>query len=912
MRVRTHLLILIVATLLPILAFSAVMVALLHRETRLATQRGLVETARALSVAIDREVQASISTLSLLATSDELHPLRPAAFDREARVALRSQPAWDNIVLVAPSGQQLVNLHVPLGRALPSISNAALVRRIVDSGMPAVSNLFTESISGRPGVAVGVPVFEGARVRYALLAGFAPDSFTAVLRQQRLPPESVAALLDGNRVIIGRSRAPEQFVGQLATPDLRARVDASAEGAFRLLTKEGVPVYAAFSQSPRTAWTVATGVPVSTLDAPLRHYLALLLGAGAAVAALCLAIGGILGRRLSGSILSLASAAPHLDDGRPLRVSPTPVQEVNQVAETIARAVDRIRRDRRMADAVAEVARLASQSLEPGAVARAVVEELPRLLDAKMAALYRVDERSGASLLEAGVGSGVRWNAALPAGSGAVGRAIATGRPVVTPDLLEDPEIRLDPEARANVVASPYRAALAVPLALRGTVIGALAIGADAGRVFSREEIALAERFAGEVAVAFERARLYAATQTSLAEMQRAYEELAHTKEQLTQSQKMEAIGRLAGGVAHDFNNLLTVILGRSELLRRELASQPAWRRHVDLIHTTADRAAGLTRQLLAFSRKQVLQPKRLDPNAVIGGMAPMLGRLIGEDIELVIAPRAHAGHILVDPSQLEQVILNLVVNARDAMPDGGRLTIQSADATVDDAFAERHPGVRPGAYVVLSVSDTGVGMDAATRSRIFEPFFTTKEPGKGTGLGLASVYGIVKQSDGYIAVESEPGHGATFRIYLPRVDATDAEAAPPPTAPPGRGTAETILLVEDDPEVRELVAEILGDYGYRVVPASRPAEALELGSGGQRIDLLLTDVVMPEMSGRDLAARLTARHPALRVLYMSGYSDEVLASRGVIDPGIRLLMKPFTPEALTSQVREALDAVGV
>ena len=273
---------------------------------------------------------------------------------------------------------------------------------------------------------------------------------------------------------------------------------------------------------------------------------------------------------------------------------------------------------------------------------------------------------------------------------------------------------------------------------------------------------------------------------------------------------------------------------------------------------------------------------------------------------------RAHAGHIRADPSQLEQVILNLVVNARDAMPNGGRLTIQTAEVTLDDAFTDRHPGIRAGAYVVLTVSDTGVGMTAETRSRIFEPFFTTKEPGKGTGLGLASVYGIVKQSDGYISVDSEPGRGATFQIYLPRVDAADPGSAPPAPALPMRGTAETILLVEDDPEVRELVAEILGDYGYRVITASRPADAMRLGDGEERIDLLLTDVVMPEMSGRELAGQLTARHPELRVLYMSGYSDEVLASRGVIDPGIRLLMKPFTSAALTSQVRETLDALPV
>jgi PAS domain S-box-containing protein len=374
---------------------------------------------------------------------------------------------------------------------------------------------------------------------------------------------------------------------------------------------------------------------------------------------------------------------------------------------------------------------------------------------------------------------------------------------------------------------------------------------------------------------------------------------------QLRQAQKMEAIGRLAGGVAHDFNNVLGVILGYGEILMREAAG--AQRSKLEQILKAGQRAAALTRQLLAFSRKQIVDPKVLDLNGLLSDLEMMLGRLIGEDVDLVIVPAADLGHVRIDPGQVEQVVVNLCVNARDAMPDGGLLRVETANVVLDAGHAAQHEPLPAGRYVMLAVSDSGCGIEKEVLEKIFEPFFTTKEGGKGTGLGLATVYGIVKQAGGFVWVYSEVGRGTTFKIYLPRIDEPSDKAQLQEAPAPRRGS-ETILLVEDEPSLRELTREILQEHGYRVLEAGGGAEALEVArQHPDPIHLLITDVVMPDTNGRALAQALTAIRPGMNVLYMSGYTDDVIARRGVLEPGTSLLGKPFTALDLLRRVREVL-----
>ena len=376
---------------------------------------------------------------------------------------------------------------------------------------------------------------------------------------------------------------------------------------------------------------------------------------------------------------------------------------------------------------------------------------------------------------------------------------------------------------------------------------------------------------------------------------------------QLQQSQKMDAIGRLAGGVAHDFNNLLGVIIGYGERLLRRLPSPD--RREINEVLKAAEHAASLTRQLLAFSRRQVLKPRVLDLNAVVGEMDGMLRRIIGEDIDLVTVLQDGLGQVKADPGQIQQVVMNLAVNARDAMPKGGRLTIETGNAELDESYTSAHLAVRSGHYVMLAVTDSGMGMDAATQARIFEPFFTTKEAGKGTGLGLSTVFGIVKQSEGNVWVYSEPQRGTTFKIYLPRVDEV-VEDQPAQEAETAAGGSETILLVEDSDSLRELGREILEEHGYKVIEASSGAAALEaLARHTGSLDLILTDLVMSGMSGRELADQVTRLRPGTKVIFMSGYTDDALGHHGVLETGTAFVEKPFTIDGLLRKVRDVLDS---
>jgi PAS domain S-box-containing protein len=394
------------------------------------------------------------------------------------------------------------------------------------------------------------------------------------------------------------------------------------------------------------------------------------------------------------------------------------------------------------------------------------------------------------------------------------------------------------------------------------------------------------------------------------AEVVRANDALLRSEEQLRQAQKMDAVGRLAGGVAHDFNNMLSVVLSYCDIMLVDAGGTSALHENLVEVRKAAQRAAELTRQLLTFSRQRMLEPRVVDLNDVIRGLDKMTRRLIGEDIEIRLVTGPILDKVLVDANQVEQVVVNLIVNARDAMPRGGRLTIETANVNLDDAYCREHFGAKPGAHVMLAISDTGTGMDKATLDRIFEPFFTTKEMGKGTGLGLSTVFGIVQQNGGSIWVTSEPGAGTTFRVYFARTApgrATEAFALANGTRSRGN---ESILLVEDNDQVRMVARGVLRRQGYRVLDVGSPIDAIgSAESHPGTIDLLLTDVVMPRMSGPELAKRLKAARPDMRVLFMSGYTDEAILNQGLLDSEAAFLQKPFTPETLGRKVREVLDA---
>jgi len=600
-----------------------------------------------------------------------------------------------------------------------------------------------------------------------------------------------------------------------------------------------------------------------------------------------------------------------------LRVDPaTPVSaEEREVVELLAaeaalalhmaRLHGRAQRQQREAEELAWLARALNETLDVTEVGRRIVDSVLLLFGGTFSRLRKL-EPDGSLTALAWAGrrpDHVEPNNPLTIEAGALaGYVVQERRPVWSPDVLADSRLRLSRETRESLMRTGDRAVLGVPLRAKGVIIGTLTVGDHAGRVWTETDVALMEAFADQAALALDNARLFAAEHAARATAEAA-------EEQLRQARKMEAIGLLAGGIAHDFNNLLTVISGRAQLLD-DLVTYPETRHAVEIIQTTTDRAASLVRQLLAFGRRQMLHPAVVEPNVVVRTVTSLLRRVIGEHIELVLELGADVSQVLADPGQLEQVLMNLAVNARDAMPSGGRLTITTTEVGVDETFARRHVGAESGVYVRLTVSDVGHGMDEATRARAFEPFFTTKPQGKGTGLGLSTVYGIVRQSGGFIDLDSQLGVGTTFRIYLPRATG-GVEPISTPAPPPSRDVlgTETVLVVEDDDDVRGITCQVLELNGYTVLEADDVEDAVRLARDHPGpIHLLVSDVVMPRMSGPELAEIVRELRPDIAVLYVSGYADE---SRFYGARAIEFLPKPFQIAELVRAVRERLDRRG-
>jgi PAS domain S-box-containing protein len=563
---------------------------------------------------------------------------------------------------------------------------------------------------------------------------------------------------------------------------------------------------------------------------------------------------------------------------------------------TARRRIEKELRDRASQHAV--VAELGQQALaedDVPALIRRAVEVVARTLGVELCKVLELLPEEKAFLLKAGVGwrAGEVGTARVSAGTDSqAGFTLLNREPVIVDDLPQERRFSGPLLLREHGVVS----GMSVIIPGRERPYGVLGAHATSRRAFTRDDCHFLQSVANLLAAAIQR--------------QETQQALHEAEAKFLQAQKMEAIGRLAGGVAHDFNNLLTAITGFAELALAHLGEQDPVRRDLEEIRKAGDRAARLTKQLLAFSRRQVLQPRVLDLNTVVADLSQMLRRVIGEDIELLTVAEPSLGRVKADSGQLEQMLMNLAVNARDAMPSGGKLTIETANVELAEPYARFHAAVKPGHYVMLAVSDTGAGMDAETQAQIFEPFFTTKTERGGTGLGLATVYGIVKQSGGNIWVYSELGKGTTFKIYLPRVDLPLASSASSGSDVASVQGTETILLAEDDALVRDLIREILPRHGYNVLAAPSAREAAQIAERHDGpIDLLITDVVMPEVNGRELARQIQASRPGIRVLYMSGYTDDAIVQHGVVEPNAVLLEKPFTARALARKVRSVLNA---
>jgi PAS domain S-box-containing protein len=646
------------------------------------------------------------------------------------------------------------------------------------------------------------------------------------------------------------------------------------------------PVFAAASGIAHTPWIVVVEFPRGVVLAPARRF----LGYVALIAGVILVIGLASAWALSGTITvplqrltSAAEAVAVGDYSRPVRI--TRRDELGRVAEVFNSMAQRVHESQQRLEG-----QVHDRTAELEALQRAQVEQA-RAEDALRVTRSRLEQMVNAST--------------------AVIYAVQITGDTFTPVWRSENITRLTGYDLAETMRPGWWYSNLHPedreRAMR-----------EVARLLAKGEFVAEYRLRnkdGTYRWILDEARLQRGASAQPAEAVGAWIDITDRKRlemQLQQAQKMEAVGQLAGGIAHDFNNMLTAIAANAELVQDALPAGDALRDDVEEIKSATTRAAALTRQLLAFSRQQVLQPRVLELDSVVMGMDRMLRRIIGEDVDLVTVLPPGVGRVEVDPGQIEQIVLNLAVNARDAMPTGGKLTIETARVEFDEAYARSHAPVQPGSYVMLAVSDTGMGMTPEVKARVFEPFFTTKEPGKGTGLGLATVYGIVKQSGGFIWVYSEPGAGTAFKLYLPRVEEAAAPLAPRTVVEPQRGT-ETILLVEDEAPVRRVAREVLRRYGYKVLEARRGEEALAICQDHPGvIHLVVTDVVMPGMSGPELVQQLSVLRPGIKVLFASGYPGEAIAHHGILDQGVAFLQKPFSVAELASKVREVLEGEAV
>jgi PAS domain S-box-containing protein len=845
-----YLRLLVVSTLAPALAFSAYLLWNFISFERRSYEHRLQQSAIDLANDIDRDIEGLIVKLSTLATSTSLRRGDLAAFHAQAtEVAVDDS----NIVVLDLSLQQIVNTLVPYGTALPKTGDLETPRRAIASKSPQVSDLFTGAVAGNLRLNVVVPILQQGEVRFILLLSLFPGRMLQLMQAQGLPPGWVSTLSDRHGKVIARSELHARFVGTTLSPDLpTARGEPMISPAKDL---EGRSVLRAVAPTA-LGWFVATTVEQGLINATAQAAIRNALIGGIGLLLLSLLCAYAISRRLQVPIEALAKQAGALGRGEKLTPIDSPIREIGIVAAALSAAEAGLReraRQRDEADAALRINQAQFQSIMDHSPALVLVKDLA----GNYTFVNRVAEIWVGASSKPEVGRSVRD---IMSKEGADEVALADAKVIATKTPLQ----------REMTIETPTgrRTMLSVKFPLLDATNSVSAIGTIVTDITDRK----------------------------------------HAEAQLSQAQRMDAIGQLTGGVAHDFNNMLTAILLNADVLATEIEND-SLRQLAEGMRRAAEHGAELTSRLLAFGRRQTLMPRPTDINELLRNMVPLMERTLGEHIEIRLARGADLWPATVDRGQLENAVLNLAVNARDAMPGGGRLTIETANVELDDEYAARNPDVRTGHYVMIAIADTGSGMAPDVLERVFEPFYTTKGVGKGTGLGLSMVYGFVKQSEGHVRIYSDPGVGTVVRLYLPpSKDAAVPSVTPPVELPTG---TETILLVEDDALVRASAVGQLGALGYRVVVAEDARRAIELVEHGGAPDLLFTDMVMPGgMNGRELAEHLHRRYPGLKVLYTSGYAHGAMVEEPAGAAQVRhVLGKPYRRQDLATKVREVLDA---
>ncbi len=864
--VRGYLLLMVVTILLPVLLFAAILFQRYYDSEIARIEQQLENDARGVALDIDRDLQAKIVTLETLATVGLPETRDYARFYQHAEKI--KDFAGVDISLRDLSGQQLANTRVPWGTPLPR-NLFSIDDQVVASKKPAVSNFTEGLVAQRPIYLISTPVIENGGVAFLLHMSVDLSQLGDFLKAD-IAAGQIAGVFDRDNIVLARTEEAGGRIGKPAAGDFTDQIK-GAEGAWLGQSRQGYRIRLGYARSRISGWLIWVGVPDATIQASLRGTLWALSALGAALTILALGLAYLFGGRLAGGTATLAAQAAALGRGEAVPAAAIPLRELDDVgSELVAAGVRRAELERQLVRKATAESEQRFQMLVQGVTDYAI---------------YMIDPQGHVS----------NWNA---------GAARIKG---YTADEIVGQHFSrfYTPEDRATNL--PARALETAARQGRYEAEG-WRLRKDGSRFWASVVIDRIQDANGKLVG-------FAKITRDITEKREAQQRLETAREQLYQSQKMDAVGQLTGGVAHDFNNLLTIIIGNLDNAKRTLetwkdGAQARLSRAVDQALVGAQRAAALTGHLLAFSRRQPLVPALLDVNKLLNHLSIFLKPSLGEAVQLEVVGAGGVWQVEADAAQLETAILNLAVNARDAMPKGGKLTIEASNVFLDEIYCANNAEVKPGQYVQIAVTDSGAGMSKDVITRAFEPFFTTKEIGQGTGLGLSQVYGFVKQSGGHVKIYSEPGQGSTVKIYLPRArGATKTGELPGAAADaPKAYGQEAILVVEDDEDVRNFIAETLQDLDYIVLQAQDAPSALQLLDSAPAIDLLLTDVVLPGLNGRELAQAACAKRPSLKVLFVTGYSRNAIVHQGRLGAGVQLIQKPLTQTMLAAKIRDVLD----